>query len=84
MLGKELISVDGKNPKKSIKAKDIATGLKIIDKIGEVVAGSEDWFEKEEQNINWLTEAYKTRGVSERKARYIATRELLEQSYKKK
>ena len=45
--------------------------------------GSRDWFEENKNSIDYLTKAYKEKGMSESKARYKATRELLEESYRR-
>jgi len=94
LLGQELIPLgEGKmqtkiiKPKektsRSIKTKDVANVLKVADKVGEAVAGSKEWFEEKKDSIDELAETYKEKGMSESKARYRATRDLLEDSYKK-
>jgi hypothetical protein len=77
LLGQKVITVRDK----SITVDDVLTAMDVGSKIKETVTGSRDWFEENKNSIDYLTKAYKEKGMSESKARYRATREMLEGSY---
>jgi len=58
-------------------------GESVVEGAKHVIAGSEEWFAQQQSSINALTKKYmETEGLSERTARWKATKELLNQSAK--
>ena len=49
--------------------------------IKKIVTGSKEWFAENENGIDELTKVYQEKGMPESKARYRATRDLLEDSF---
>lgn len=89
VLGQELIPLGGgkvqspNGKSKGIKTKHVASFLNVSDKIEEAIAGTKEWFDEKEDDIEKLAAEYRAKGMTESKARNKATRELLEDSYRK-
>ena len=79
MFSQKLLDVG----EKSVTVDDVLSTIDKGVKAKKIVTGTKEWFEANKETLDSLTEVYKEKGMSERKARYKATRELLEDSYKK-
>jgi hypothetical protein len=68
---------------KSVTVDDVLSTIDKGVKAKEIVTGTKEWFEVNKESLDSLTEAYKEKGMPESKARYKATREMLEDSFRK-
>ena len=79
MFGQKLIEIG----EKSVTVDDVLSTIDKGVKAKELVTGTKEWFEANKETLDSLTEAYKEKGMSKSKAWYKATREMLEDSYRK-
>ncbi len=79
MFSQKLLDVG----EKSITVDDVLSTIDMGVKAKKIVTGTKEWFEANKESLDSLTEAYKEKGMSKSKAWYKATREMLEDSYRK-